>query len=117
MGILFWNLLSKSIIDFGKWSNGKYTNTRSYTNTRICVFSVWPLPKVDNWFRKQIWKKNAHISIQIFFFEEFQSILKGKKWISHCIFKKSFDRRRAFFFNKIFFWKNQTPQNMPKFGW
>jgi hypothetical protein len=35
MDILFSNLLSESILDFGKWWNGKFTNTR------ICVFSVW----------------------------------------------------------------------------
>ena len=29
MGILFLNLLSKSIFDFGKWSNGKYQNAIS----------------------------------------------------------------------------------------
>ena len=34
MGILFSNLLSESILDFGKWSNWKYENMR------ICVFSV-----------------------------------------------------------------------------
>ena len=61
MDIFISNLLSESIFDFGKWSNGKYTNTR------ICVFSVWPLPKVKNWFRKQIWNENVHISILNFF--------------------------------------------------
>ena len=34
MDILISNLLSESIFHFGKWSNGKYTNTH------ICVFSV-----------------------------------------------------------------------------
>ena len=43
MDILISNLLSESNLDFGKWSNGKYANTR------ICVFSVWPLPEVDIW--------------------------------------------------------------------
>ena len=37
--------------------------TENYVNMRICVFPVWPLPKVKNLFRKQIWNKNAHISI------------------------------------------------------
>ena len=106
LGILFSNLHWESIFDFRKWSNGKYTNTR------ICVFSVWPLPEVENWFRKQIWKENAHISIQFFFFEEFRSIFKKKvkKWISHRIFKKWFDRRRVFFFTKIFLKKPNTPK-------
>ena len=53
MGILFSNLLSESIFNFGKWSNWKYANMR------ICVFSVWPLPEVKNWFWKQIWKEKA----------------------------------------------------------
>ena len=51
MDILISNLLSESILDFGKWLN------RKYTNTRFCVFSVWSLPEVQNWFQKQIWKK------------------------------------------------------------
>ena len=35
MDILISNLLSESILEFGKWSNGKYTNMC------ICVFSVF----------------------------------------------------------------------------
>ena len=82
MDILIPNLLSESIFDLGRWSNGKYTNTR------ICLFSVWPLPKVENWFWKQIWNENVHISILIFF-EEFWSIFrKVKNWIFHCNLKK-----------------------------
>ena len=69
MDILILNLLSESIFDFGKWSNWKYGNKR------ICVFSVWPLPKFENWFWKQIWDKNVHISIQIFF-GAFRSVFK-----------------------------------------
>ena len=26
---------------------------------RICIFSVWPLPKVENWVWKQIWKEGG----------------------------------------------------------
>ena len=29
MDILISNVLSESILDFGKWSNGKYTNSRN----------------------------------------------------------------------------------------
>ena len=43
MGILFWNLLSESISNFG-WSG-----------------------VVENWFQSQIWKENTRISILIFF--------------------------------------------------
>ena len=83
MDILISNLLSKSIFDFGKWSNWKYANTR------ICVFSVWPLPKVKHWFWKQIWNENVHISILNFFSGAFRSVFKKvKKMISNCIFKK-----------------------------
>ena len=35
MDILISNLLAESILEFGKWSNGKYTNTHT------CVFSVF----------------------------------------------------------------------------
>ena len=55
------------------------------SGTRICVFSVKPLPKVKNWFRKQISKENVHITI-LKKFGAFRSVFrKVKKWISHCI--------------------------------
>ena len=59
--------------DFRKWSNWKYTYTR------IHVFSVWPLPEVENWFLKQIWNENIHISILNFFLERFGHYLKKSK--------------------------------------
>ena len=31
--------------------------------TRICVFSVWPFPEVENYCRKQIWNEIVHIII------------------------------------------------------
>ena len=46
MGILFSNLLSESIFDFGKWSYRKYTNKQI----------------LENLFQKHIWKENAHVS-------------------------------------------------------
>ena len=102
--ILILNLLLESILDFGKWSNGKYTNTR------ICVFSVWPLPKVQKWFQKQVWKENVRISI-LFFFKAFRSIFKKvKKIIFHCIFKKWFDRRRVLFLTNFFSEKAEHPK-------
>ena len=61
MDILISNLLSEPIFDFRKWSNWKYANTS------IWVFSVRPLPEVENWFRKQIWNESVHIFILIFF--------------------------------------------------
>ena len=73
MGILFSNLLSESIFDFKKWANLKYANTR------ICVFSVWPLPKVENWFWKQIWKANTNIYILNFFWRVSVDILKSQQ--------------------------------------
>ena len=73
MDILILNLLLKFIFDFGKWSNWKYTYTQ------IRVFSVWPLPEVENWFLKQIWNENVHISILFFFLEYFGPYLKKSK--------------------------------------
>ena len=73
MGFLFSNLLLESIFYFGEWSNRKYTNTRD------CIFSVWPLSIVKNWFQKQIWKQNAHISILIFFVKSFGQYLRKSK--------------------------------------
>ena len=87
MDILIWNMLSESIFDFGKWSNWKYANTR------ICVFSVLPLPEVENWFRKQISNENVHITILNFFLEHFgQYLKKVQKWISHLFPKSEIDR-------------------------
>ena len=73
MDILISNLLSESILDFGKWSNWKHMYTRKR------VFPVWPLPEVQNWFWKQIWNENVHISILNFFFKEFWPIFKKFK--------------------------------------
>ena len=82
MDILFSNLLLESIFDFRKWSNWKYANTR------ICVFSVWPLPEVKNWFRKQIWNENIYISIPNFFWSVSLSILKSQKMDFPLYFQK-----------------------------
>ena len=73
MDILISNLLSESILDFGKWPNWKYTNTH------ICVFSVWPLPEVKNWFWKQIWNEKVHISILNFFLKSFGQYFNRSK--------------------------------------
>ena len=80
MDILISNLLSELILDFGKWSNGKYANTR------ICVISVWPLPKVQNWFPKQIWNENVHISVLNFLFKSFSEYLKKEKNVYPIVF-------------------------------
>ena len=56
MDLLILNLLSKLILDFGKWSNWKYANTC------LRVFTFWPLPEVQNWFWKQFWNEKVHIS-------------------------------------------------------
>ena len=73
MDILIWNLFSESNFDFGKWSNWKYANTG------ICVYSVWPLLKVKNWFRMQISNEKVHITILNFFMESFDQYLKKSK--------------------------------------
>ena len=97
MNIFISNLLSESILDFRKWSNWKYAKTR------ICVFSVWPLPKVENWFWKQIWNENVYISISKIFFGAYRSIFEK--------FKK------MYFFLTIFFSeKAKYAPNMPRFG-
>ena len=43
--ICFWN----------KFLNSGRGQTEKYANMHICVFSVWPLLKVQNLFQKQIW--------------------------------------------------------------
>ena len=73
MDILILNLPSESFFDFGKWSNWKYANTR------ICIFLVWPRPKVKNWFQKQIWIENVHIFILNFSLTSFGHYFKNTK--------------------------------------
>ena len=69
MGILFSNLLSESILDFGKWSNGKYTNMRIY------VFSVRPLPEVKIDSESRFEKR---MLIFLFFLRSFNQNLNKK---------------------------------------
>ena len=88
MDILISYLRSETILDFGKWSNWKYTNLR------ICVFSVWLLPEVENLFRKQILNKNAHIFIQ-FFFSVSVSVLKSQNIDSPLYFQILLDHREG----------------------
>ena len=59
-----------------------------YANTLICIFSVWPLPKVENWFRKQIWNENVYISILNFFLKSFGQYLKKSKMDFSLYFQK-----------------------------
>ena len=73
MDIFISNLLLELIFDFGKWSNWKYTNMR------ICIFSVWPLPEVKNWFWKQIWNENVYINIPKKKLDRFGQYLKKSK--------------------------------------
>ena len=61
MDILFSNLLSESILDFGKWSNGKYANMRVFGPYFYSNFFLWSVLMEGK---------------------------KVKKWISHCILKK-----------------------------
>ena len=61
MDLFISKLLSKSILDFWKWSNWKYANTY------LRVFTVWPLPEVQNWFWRQFWNEKVHISNVNFF--------------------------------------------------
>ena len=68
MGILFSNLLSESIFDFGKWSNLKYANMC------ICVLSIWPFPEV-----KLIPKADLKREYQYFY--KFLQIHMEKKYL------------------------------------
>ena len=112
MDILISNLLSETILDFRKWSNGKHM----YTHT--CVFSVWPLPKVENWFRKQIWKDNTHNSIQKKNLKSFgHYLIKSKNRFPIVFSKCDLTGVGSNFGQKKNYEKAKHPQNMPKFGW
>ena len=95
MNILIWNLLSESIFDFRKWSNWKYANTD------IRIFSVWPLPKVKNWFWKQISNENVHITILNNFLERFDQHLKKVKKMDFPLYFHIFNRRGQIHFLEI----------------
>ena len=110
MDILISNLLSESIFYFGKGSNWKYANTR------ICVFSVWPLSEVKNWFQKQIWNENIHNYVLNFFEEVLVNILKSQKRIFHRIFKKWFDLGMILFMTKKYSLKAKHPRICPSLG-
>ena len=98
MAFLISNLLSESIFDFGKWSNGKSTNKC------ICRFSVWPLPEVENWFQKQILNENRHISI-LNFFKEFRSILEREKKMDFPFYCQKVAWVGFYFWREKKFWK------------
>ena len=59
-----------------------------FAHLHIWLFSVWPLPEVENLFRKQIWNENVYITILKKNCGASRSVFKKvKKWISHCSFK------------------------------
>ena len=82
----------------------------------LCIFRLttsrsWKLiPKADlKWECTYFYSR--------FFFEEFWSVFqKVKKWISHCIFKKWFDRGRVSFLTKFFSEKAKLPEICLSFG-
>ena len=78
------------------WTSG--SGQTENTQIRICVFSVWPLPEVQNWFWKQFWNEKVHISIVKKNFGAFwPTTKKVENWISHCIFKSCAEGFRGFF--------------------
>ena len=93
--LLISKLLSKSILDFGKWSNCKYAQIH------ICVFSVWPLPKVQNLFWIQFWEGTYLNSKKKL--ERCDQQKRAENWISHCICKSCAEgvlfHDRALFFS------------------
>ena len=94
MNIFIWNLLSESNFDFGKWSNWKYANMH------ICVYSVWPLPEVKNWFWKQISNENVHITILKKNLSALISIWKSKK-MNFPLYFQIFNRQGQIHFLEI----------------
>ena len=80
------------------------TGTTEITQiTPIGDISIWPLPKVWNWFAKKISNQNVHISNLIFFGAFGSSQKNVQKWIFHCIFQKWFWWGRTDFVTNFFF--------------
>ena len=88
------------------------------TSGVICLFSVWPIPRVQNRFQKQIWNKNVHICNQKFFLEHLdhhKQIFKIQKLISHWIMKKMiFFWGGGLILGRNFFLKKP---NTPEYAW
>ena len=99
-------------INFQLW---EVVKLKRHKYVHLCIFCL-----TTSWSQKLISKTDLKRECPYFysiFFLKFWSVFKKvKKWISNCIGKKWFDRRRVFFWN-FYFWKSQTPQNMPEFGW
>ena len=89
-----------------KWKLHKYAS---------CLFSVWPLPKVDIFFRKQICNEKVHISILNFFWRFLVNILKSKKNGFLTAFSKSDSTWVEFFLQKKSK-KAKHPGICPSFG-
>ena len=66
ISLLISNLFQNQFPTLG---SGQIEHAGTWSNWRTRTFSVWPLPKVKNLFRKQIWNKKAHIFILNIFTE------------------------------------------------
>ena len=82
-----------------KWSNWKYRYSR------IRVFSVWPLPKVENWFFKADLKWKCPYFYTKFFLERFGQYLKKRKNGFSILFSKCDLAGWDTFFHRNFFLK------------
>ena len=82
----------------------------------IGVISVVPLPKVRNWFQKQISNQNVHIFILKKIFERFDYHKEiFKKGFSIIFPNSDLGGGGQILWQLFFFWKSQTSQNMAKF--
>ena len=88
-------------------------------NTQICVFVYFPFDhfpksKIDSESR---FEKRIPIFLFYIFLKSFDQYLKKvKQLISHCIFKKWFDRRRVFFWTKFISGKSKHRQIFQSLG-
>ena len=100
--LLISKLLSKSILNFGKWSNWKYVNTYF----RIFSLTTSRSPKL---ILKAVLKWEG----PYFYCKIFWSVLTNNKkvenWISHCSFKSCAEWFRFFFFMPERYFFHQTP--------
>ena len=120
----YWPKLFKKIFRIKIWAfyfqicfRNQFSTLGSGQPENTLVFSIWPLPEVQKWFQKQIWNQNVHFSVLNFFLKRFGQYLKKSKNEFPIVFWKSDLTGIGSIFWRIFFWKSQTPQNMPKFGW
>ena len=107
--IEIWTLSFQICLQNRFWTSGNGQTENTCIRVHVFFqFDHFPESKID--FESRF-EKRMPIFLFYFIFEEFLlTFKKVKKWISHCIFKKWFDRHKVFFLTNSFSGKKNTPK-------